>query len=154
MNAPCKRTFHKSREFGDTMKPHTSAHSQGMALGPHNGAGPVTSESPCRQMPPQENESDEGCYRLFHAISAPLKSPALRFTCSSCVMARIVRRSFFQIPRLLTKLLLMCIDVTVKVCWSSSGCRRNVAFETTPCITHPDSPSAILYFSHVRVSWR
>ena len=28
------------------------------------------------------------------------------------------------------------------------------AFETTPCITHPDSTSVILYLSQVRVSWR
>ena len=26
------------------------------------------------------------------------------------------------------------------------------AFETTPCITHPDSPSVLVFFSEVRVT--
>ena len=40
VNAPCKRTFHNSCELGGTMKPHTLAHSPGIAPGPHNGGGP------------------------------------------------------------------------------------------------------------------
>ena len=51
------------------MKPHTSAHSPGIAPGPHNGVGLVASESLCWELLPQEYWSDEGL---------------------SCIMARIV----------------------------------------------------------------
>ena len=64
----------------------------------------------------------------------PLKSPATRSTCSSCIMARLVRRSFFPIPRFLKQLLLWR-DMTGNDFWPLRGCRRKAAFDTTPCVS-------------------
>ena len=38
----------------------------------------------------------------------------------------------------------MCIDTTVKVFWSLTGCRRAEARDSTPCKTQPESLSIIL----------
>ena len=44
--------------------------------------------------------------------------------------------------------------MTVKDFRPLRGCRRKAALETTPCITHPYSPSFILSCSQALVSWR
>ena len=55
--------------------------------------------------------------------AAPLKSPATTSTCSSSITTRIVRINFFPMPRCVAKLLLWR-DITMKVFWPLSGCRR------------------------------
>ena len=85
------------------MNPHTSAHPVGIAPGPHNGVGPggigkcVSANASSRVL------VGWGLLPFEWRQAAPLKSPATRSTCRSCIMARIVRRCFFPIPRFLAK---------------------------------------------------
>ena len=60
--------------------------------------------------------------------AAPLKSPATESTCSSSITARIVRSSFFTMPRFLALTLLMCNDITVNVVdrWEVVDAKRHV----------------------------
>ena len=131
VNAQCKRAFHKSCDFGGTMNPHTSAHSSGI-VGPGGIGKSVSANASSRVLVGRKLLS------LHCRHAAPLKSPTTRSTCSSCKTARIVRKSFFPMPRFLATKALMCRDMTEKVYWPLRDRRRNVAFETTPCITHPD----------------
>ena len=140
--APCCRTLHRSSESGGLRNPHTSAHVPGTAPGPHNGVGPGGIGKA------QSAKASSTILMLSAQVSrrqaAPLKSPATTSTCSSSITAPTVRISFFPMPRFLAKLLLMWRDITVKVFWPLSGCRRKEARDMTPCITQPDSPSNTL----------
>ena len=75
-------------------------------------------------------------------------------TCTSSITARIVRSSFFPIPRFLANWLLMCSDIVVKNDLPSRGSRWNDALDMTPCGTHPHSPSCTSCCRASLVSWR
>ena len=88
--------------------------------------------------------------RMGGAKQHPLKSPATKSTCSTGIAARIVRSSFFPIPRFLASWLSMCNDIIVKndlpLC---AG--RNDALAMTPCSTHPDSPFTSCCWSSLEI---
>ena len=96
--APCGRAFQRSKESWGLRNPHTSDHVPG-SPGPHNGVGPGG-------IGKSRSAKASSMILLLLALvvrrqAAPLKSPATRSTCSSYIMARIVRRSFLPIPRFL-----------------------------------------------------
>ena len=153
-NSPCKRTFHFSWESSGLRKQQTSAHSPGTAPGHHNGGRPggtgrfvsVKASSivlmSFRSLPHGQRQT------------APSKSPATKFTCSSSITARIARSNLFPIPRFLANWLLMSIDIAVTNVLRLRGSRRNDAREFTLCNTHNDCPSFTSYCCLSLVSWR
>ena len=148
------RTCHLSWESGGLIKPHTSAHSPETAPGLHKGAGLggtgwfVSAKASSvvlmsrRSLPHGRRQA------------APLKSPATKSTCNSCITVRTASDNFFPVPRFLANWLLMCNDIKVKNDLPLRGGRRNDAREMTPCRSHPDCVSFTTCCCPSLVSWR
>ena len=76
----------------------TNVLSPGIAPGPHNGAGPGGIG---KAQSAKASSMIEILLLLSRRHAAPLKSPATKSTFSSTITARIVRISFFPMPRFL-----------------------------------------------------
>ena len=68
-------------------------------------------------------------------------SPTIVITANGEVHTHEEAIVFLAMPFFLAWMLLICRDNTVKVTWPLTGGRRNKARESTPCMTHPCSPS-------------
>ena len=143
--APCKRTFQKSCEFGSTMKPHTSAHSRGMAQRPHICVGP----------------GGIGKSVSANASSRVLVGWGLVTAClTPCCSVEITGN---QIHVLILHNGTDCKKDRVSwqnCCWCAATwpwrLAGHYAFADEKQLwrRHLASPSVILYFSQVQVSWR
>ena len=90
--------LHSLSESGGFRNPQTSAHLPGMAPGLHNGVVPgAIGEAQSAKA----SSMVQMLFLLSHRHAAAFKSPATKSTFSSSITARIVRISFFPMPRFL-----------------------------------------------------
>ena len=90
--------LHSLSDSGGFRDPQTSAHLHGMAPGLHNGVVPGAI---AEAQSAKASSMVQMLFLLSHRHAAALKSPATKSTFSSSITARIVRISFFPMPRFL-----------------------------------------------------